>query len=54
VQPCDGPDVIPLRLDQRSQEAAWRRDRLALAECRDRHGALVGWAMGIAPAITGD
>lgn len=54
VQPCAGPGVIPLRLDQRTQEAAWLRDRLALAACRDRHGALVSWVNGIAPAITGD
>lgn len=47
VQPCDGPGVIPLRLDQRTQEAAWRRDRINLAQCRDNHALLIGWAEGV-------
>ena len=47
VQPCDGPGVIPLRLDQRTQEAAWRRDRINLAQCRDNHALLIIWAMGV-------
>ena len=54
MQPCAGPGVIPLRPDQRTQEAAWLRDRLALADCRDRHGALVVWADGVAAAIVGE
>ena len=47
TQPCNGPSRIPIVRNQGAQEAAWRRDRLALAQCTKKHGALVEWTEGL-------
>jgi len=44
----DGP------MTQAEVETHWRRDRAALAVCRDRQGALAAWARGATTAIKGD
>jgi len=54
VQPCAGPVAIPLKRDQGTQEAAWRRDRIALAQCRDNHALLIDWSRGVLASITGE
>lgn len=46
---CDRPAPIPLGAGtQGAQETIWRRDRLALADCADRHTIAVQWIEGIA------
>ena len=36
---------------QEAQEALIRQDRRALKTCRDRHGALVAWSLGVVEAV---
>ena len=47
TQYCDDPVIIDLVRNQEVQETAWRRDRVALASCRDRHKALVDYTLGL-------
>lgn len=46
--PCERPVRIPeTATTQEEQEALWLRDRVNLANCADRHRALVAWANGV-------
>lgn len=47
--PCARPAPIPTTATtQGAQETLWRRDRLSLADCADRHAVAVEWIDGIA------
>lgn len=52
VQQCADPVEIPLRRHQATQEAAWRQDRISLAQCRDNHSLLIDWVSGLVDSIT--
>jgi hypothetical protein len=48
---CASPRPIPPEAGAATQEALWRADRINLANCRDRHGALAEWAQGVAEIV---
>ena len=49
VQECRAPVALPARdASQAEVERWWRADRAALAECREKHGGLAGWAARVA------
>lgn len=53
LAPCPRPVPIPSTArTQGAQEALWRRDRIHLAECGDRHGALAVWARDVTDTLT--
>jgi len=54
TQPCARPARLDGAQTVRAQEALWRRDRLALARCGDRHAAAVAWIEGVVTALDGD
>ncbi len=54
VEPCARPARLAGADTVRAQEALWRRDRLALARCGDRHAAAVAWVEGVTAALAGD
>jgi hypothetical protein len=54
VEPCARPARLGGAETVREQEALWRRDRLALARCGDRHAAAVAWIEGVTAALGGD
>lgn len=46
---CARPAPIPTTATtQGAQETLWRRDRIALADCADRHAVAVEWIEGVA------
>ena len=46
---CQRPAEIPsAATTQGAQETIWRRDRLALADCADKHKVAVEWIEGLA------
>jgi len=54
MQPCARPARLAGAETAREQEALWRRDRLALARCGDRHATAVAWIEGVVTALAGD
>ena len=54
TQPCARPARLAGAETVGEQEALWRRDRLALARCGDRHAAAVGWIEGVTGALGGE
>ena len=45
---CDRPVPIPATAKtQMAQETLWRRDRLAPADCADKHAIAVEWIEGV-------
>lgn len=54
IDGCRRPSPIPQgATTQQAQEAIWRRDRLALAACADRHALAVEWIEGITSEFSG-
>jgi len=54
VEPCARPARLAGAETARAQETLWRRDRLALARCGDRHAAAVAWIEGVTGALGGE
>lgn len=53
IESCERPVPIPPEADTQSeQEALWRRDRINLANCADRHEALAQWNIDIAQVFS--
>jgi len=53
LEPCAGPVLLPDRaLEDLETEAFWRRDRIRLVDCRDKHKILAAYATAVQAEIT--
>lgn len=55
AEPCAGPVILPDRaLSDAELEVFWRRDRIRLVNCREKHAVLADYAKATQAELSGE